>query len=539
MATLQQGIGNRAVQGRLAGCPAIAACPTGGACHSCPFRGQAGGATFQAKLEVGLPGDHFEQEADRVADRVVGGSAAGAGAIRPASVSTLRRACADRGPDDERTIQRAPAATTVPASPATDLPSIGPGRPLSPAARGYFEPRFGRAFDDVRIHAGPEANASARAVRARAYTVGHDIAFAAGQYAPETTEGRRLLAHELTHVVQQTGATARLQRQPAGQDPTVAGPGPLPTLPSWNGCDPGRHSSLDAELAEAIEWVTGALADLQRSNRPITTTGALRRYLTPDATAVTDTIIPKLELIRDDLRLGPANFRCETGANCDARHPGADAWSGNPITLCPGYFDADHLGRVTLLVHEAAHNAGLGGDVYEWKWPFPGLDDAERLGNADSFAAFVRSNRYPLLPPVQRPMGINVGVGLTTGPEGVNYVVSAEYDPVVARRVFRVFDLHLGERVDFDTSGRFIGSLALGPRIFSPIAPGRTRLFLDLRVGAAVVVGGGTDTVAPATEARLGLGGNIGAAIGWQRVWDAINDNPNIDTFIIRGQIRW
>ena len=521
MAALQQGIGNRAVQSRLADCPAIAACPTGGACHSCPFRGQA-------KLEVGPSGDRFEQEADRVADRIVGGSASSAEAIQASSVSTL---------------QRAPAATVGPA--AQGAASLG--RWLRPAVT-TIHARLLRV--PLRSHLRQRPRPRRRrsqlprpdAVQARAYTVGRDIAFAAGQYAPETTEGRRLLAHELTHVVQQTGGAARLQRQPADQGTTVVGPGPLPTLPGWGGCDPGLHGSLDADLAEAIDWVTGALADLKRSSRPLKTTGALRRYLTPDATAVADTIIPTLEVMRDDLRLGPANFQCQTEATCRARHPGADAWSGHPISLCPDYFNGDQFSRVTLLIHEAAHNAGLGGDVYQWHWPFAGLSDAERLVNADSFAAFARNNRYPMMPPVQQDDSINVGVGRSYDESGTRWVVSAEYDVVAKQRVYRFFDLHFSNRIDVDSQGRFVDSVALGPRIFSPIAPGRTRLFLDLRAGAAMVLDASRETdlsLAGTTEARLGIGGNLGASIGWRRVWAFMGDNQNIDTVTVRGEIRW
>jgi hypothetical protein len=67
----------------------------------------------------------------------------------------------------------------------------------------YFEPRFGYDFSRVLIHTDAKADDSARAVNARAFTVGRDVVFGAGQYAPGTSEGRRLLAHELTHVVQQ------------------------------------------------------------------------------------------------------------------------------------------------------------------------------------------------------------------------------------------------------------------------------------------------------------------------------------------------
>ena len=96
------------------------------------------------------------------------------------------------------------------------------GVPLSPHQRAYFEPRFGRDFGQVRVHADAAAERSARGVNALAYTVGHDITFGAGQFAPETEVGRRLIAHELTHVVQGTGEAVRRQPAPGAQP---AGPG--------------------------------------------------------------------------------------------------------------------------------------------------------------------------------------------------------------------------------------------------------------------------------------------------------------------------
>jgi hypothetical protein len=84
--------------------------------------------------------------------------------------------------------------------------SAGSGAALDTASRRFFEPRFGFNFDQVRVHTDPKAAESARAINARAYTVGRDIAFGAGMYAPGTESGRRLLAHELTHVVQQSNS---------------------------------------------------------------------------------------------------------------------------------------------------------------------------------------------------------------------------------------------------------------------------------------------------------------------------------------------
>src|SRR5215216_703430 len=86
-----------------------------------------------------------------------------------------------------------------------------PGQPLDSATRGFMEPRFGHDFSQVRVHTDAKAAQSARAVNALAYTVGHDMAFGAGQYVPQTSEGRRLVAHELAHVMQQSTASNQLR----------------------------------------------------------------------------------------------------------------------------------------------------------------------------------------------------------------------------------------------------------------------------------------------------------------------------------------
>lgn len=82
------------------------------------------------------------------------------------------------------------------------------GQPLGPKEASYFAPRLGRSFSDVRVHTDAHADASARAVGALAYTVGRDVVFRSGAFAPETEGGRRLLAHELVHVVQQGSSTS-------------------------------------------------------------------------------------------------------------------------------------------------------------------------------------------------------------------------------------------------------------------------------------------------------------------------------------------
>lgn len=86
-----------------------------------------------------------------------------------------------------------------------------PGRPLDPTTRAFMEPRFGHNFSHVRVHTDAQAAESAHAVNALAYTVGQDVVFGAGQYAPSSNTGKALLAHELTHVVQQNRGAHQVQ----------------------------------------------------------------------------------------------------------------------------------------------------------------------------------------------------------------------------------------------------------------------------------------------------------------------------------------
>jgi hypothetical protein len=98
------------------------------------------------------------------------------------------------------------------------------GAPLDAATRAFFEPRFGHDFSRVRVHTDERAAQSARAVNALAYTLGGDVVFAAGRYAPETQAGRRLLAHELVHTIQQAPRIAR-QEGVIPAPPLDLGPG--------------------------------------------------------------------------------------------------------------------------------------------------------------------------------------------------------------------------------------------------------------------------------------------------------------------------
>jgi len=142
--------------------------------------------------------------------------AAGIAARMPSTTESAGPAAADP-------VLRRTGARRAPAQPSAEAPPIvhdvlrSTGRPLAASTRAFFEPRLGHDFRDVRVHDDARAAASAEAVHALAYAVGPDIVFAAGRYAPETNDGRRVLAHELAHVAQQDagGGPRRLQRQKA------------------------------------------------------------------------------------------------------------------------------------------------------------------------------------------------------------------------------------------------------------------------------------------------------------------------------------
>lgn len=133
---------------------------------------------------------------------------------------TSGEACSDCRRKNEALQRKASPGHAAPAIPSVVHRALAsPGRALDGATRGFMEPRLGHDFSHVRVHADAEAAASARAVGALAYTVGPNIVFDHGHYDPSTPHGRRLLAHELVHVVQQGRGAVRADRIDAPDSP--------------------------------------------------------------------------------------------------------------------------------------------------------------------------------------------------------------------------------------------------------------------------------------------------------------------------------
>jgi hypothetical protein len=173
---------------------------------------------IQAKLDIGAVDNPLELEADRVAEQVTSmPTAENFPAVAPLQISHKCAARKEADNEPQKTPAGSPGAAACDAPASVERVLRSPGQPLDAATRAFFEPRFGHDFSRVRIHINSAANQSARALNANAYTVGDSIVFSAGRFVPETRDGRRLIGHELTHVVQQSvGLDMHVQRAPAG-----------------------------------------------------------------------------------------------------------------------------------------------------------------------------------------------------------------------------------------------------------------------------------------------------------------------------------
>lgn len=196
---------------------------------------------IQAKLRVSQPGDADEVEADRIAGQVVGN---GTPSLAASASGTIHRKCNCPGGAascpacEEEEVEQAKGIHRKPSQPSQGemsvrddfLQSLGPGQPLDHTTQKSMESKFGRNFEDVRVHTDTKAAESARSINARAYTAGRDVVFASQEYAPQSSRGRQLLAHELAHVVQQSRSahTPALMRQTNDQKPPVPRPGNTP-----------------------------------------------------------------------------------------------------------------------------------------------------------------------------------------------------------------------------------------------------------------------------------------------------------------------
>lgn len=414
----------------------------------------------------------------------------------------------------ERRSSSEPQQQTVPAPVHEVLRSSG--QPLDRSTRSFFEPRFGHDFSRVRVHADEQAAQSARAVNASAYTVGRDVVFGAGQYAPGTSPGRKLLAHELAHVVQQDGSTVPI---PMGlsqigepleteadrvADAVVAGHDRLGVrrplgrasatrlmraIAYGADCQPNQkevEGNVSRAQASAGRWIRAALTSLTSPER---IGSLLRRHFNIEANnaAATGQIRSQFEHILGDLDADAFTYHCRPDS--DARCQSADggnvkgfAYAGRPdIFFCDPYPFQNFFGHKSLidtLLHEAAHahDASFNHDTYEWQDAYPGR---RPLTNADSYASFARE---AALGRGGANLELTVGSLLAAEPQ---FYIAAGLSGEVGGPALDLFNLKLGYRIAYlHGTGRQPRRAFQAGEIGLRINPIGKRVYVDVTTGA-------------------------------------------------------
>jgi hypothetical protein len=296
-----------------------------------------------------------------------------------------------------------------------------PGQQLDTATRDYFEPRFGHDFSQVRVHTDEKAAESARAIGARAYTVGNNLVFGAGGFLPASSSGKQLLAHELTHVVQQGGRITQGPLQVGDPNDPLEDEADRLSATAMNGFDPAasrlREPSVSPRVqrlganptctkAEADDihqaiydargWLNKAIPKLEAVPLPEQVVASLRKNFgrTYGVAANAELILNRLKVARS--ALGSISFACDTAGVtplCVAQHCGWAVPGSNAATVCtnaPSTLGLSQPQAPACMLHESMH-ASMGFmtvDRYKGKPGYPGVG-TEPLKNPDSYTFLV------------------------------------------------------------------------------------------------------------------------------------------------------
>ncbi|HEX8693832.1 MAG TPA: DUF4157 domain-containing protein [Longimicrobium sp.] len=344
----------------------------------------------QAKLTVNTPGDPYEKEADRVAGQVMrmpeprvqracacgGGTEEECEECRARGTVVQRRVAEEGAPHAEGT--RPAAAPAI-----VDEAARAPGRPLDPATRAFMETRFGRDFGGVRIHVGGQAAAAARAIRARAYTLGSDIVFGRDAYAPDTPGGRHLLAHELAHTVQQSRG---------GPGGGAAG-GLVQRAITFDDCTADQQEVIKKAHKRAQEMLSQVIEKLKKydgTNPPEIKTSL-------DSNMKDSSVTLAAGLAKRLARLATAGDDTQYECNMEGTSRAWSLWCVpfSDIELHPAWFSDPELdAKARTMIHEWLHRYQCAFDLaYKSDPEYAKLSKGQAKTNADSIARFVYEAR--------------------------------------------------------------------------------------------------------------------------------------------------
>jgi hypothetical protein len=247
-----------------------------------------------------------------------------------------------------------------------------------------MESSFGVDLSGVNIHTDRDAIAMNKELGAQAFTHGKDIFFNSGKYNPDSSTGKHLLAHELTHTIQQE---ARLKNTDQSD------------IQRYGGCSTTEDATINTDVSTALSWLNGAIANLASydGTTPANVHSALAAHFNGSTSrSFGYWVMTNLIYLRGVAWI--AGYQCETtgGSIWACTGPSKLAttfWCvpGVDIRLCPGYFSSSTSARAKTLIHEWVHKYGCNFDMgYEHNPDYGGNGTLTQLLNADSFANFVR-----------------------------------------------------------------------------------------------------------------------------------------------------
>ena len=294
-----------------------------------------------------------------------------------------------------------------------------PGQPLEPGLRAEMQARLGRDFSQVRVHTDPRAAESARAVAAFAYTVGTDVVFDKGQYSPTSAAGKRLLAHELAHVVQQGGVarppagglridspTSAAERgaeaAARGSAPAARGVQPTPSLQRLGAnpsCTPAQVRDIHQAIFNARGWLNKAIPKLEARPLPPQVLQSLRSNFGPTYGVAGNAalIVGRLHTAYHELSTIPVGCAGAADATeCAKEHCGFAGAGSHAATICTNVA-GNAVDDAACVLHESLHAAFPNFTVDQYSgWhgranPTPGYPGTgtEPLLNADSYTSLV------------------------------------------------------------------------------------------------------------------------------------------------------
>lgn len=542
----------------------------------------------QRKLIIGASSDPLELEADRVAEAVVSGRFADTKLPKfpPSAVKPL--------------FKPEPGAGASPDPKIIEAGLRSPGQPLDLATRSFMESRFGYDFSQVRIHTDAKAAESARTLNAMAYTFGRDVIFGPGRYSPMTSSGARLLAHELTHTIQQTGenvgtvvgksrsrrddggdflahdlarpikrpggATSAIQRQEAGQNAAISVKQVFPypeksrllvnrllpdeILDTFRKYADNPKSALALRVLRASEGqiatVNIATEDVFEATIPSVAVPAEGNSPAQTVNDVALRFVRRLDgkFFKFEMKTGPTTLFDQEGITAQK--------SGDEITLSPP------TGAVSATVRpgsksgqlEIVGEGPLGGEIpilQLTKLADAPLPDAP-AANEEQKKLVQQISQQAAKRRQESRQEIGLGAGVQVGSK-LDPVVAASwsisFNPTV--RTAGLLQIPLRVDIEYAPNKSLLGGVSSGASLTLP-----TRFPLNVRVAGGLAAGtiegtaggSGKPPLLPAFGPTIGGGIGVGGKtfrveVDYQHLQNLVRSSPNVDTVLLSGGVKF